>query len=140
MRPILPFKLYAAAKLMDSFEKPNILAGIQTTAEHIKTGQMHHGSPEERQKAQQNKEHETILEFFQALAKALNAGFKLEEKGSVEWRLVVGVARQYGWVGEDKEALNVFKMLDLLNTAYRVRREKLLAQFRPAQRPTEGSE
>ena len=30
-------------------------------------------------------------------------------------------------------------MLDLLNTSYRVRREKLLAQFRPRQRPPEGA-
>ena len=80
------------------------------------------------------------MKLFAALAKALNAVFKFEEKGSIEWRLVIGVARRYGWVGEDKEALNIFKMLDLLKTAYRVRREKLQAQFRPAQRPTEGSE
>ena len=80
------------------------------------------------------------MRLFGALAQALNAGYKFEERGSLEWRLVVGVARQHGWVGEDKEALQVLKMLDLLNTAYRVRREKLLAQFRPRQRPAEGAE
>ena len=55
----------------------------------------------------------------------------------LEWRLVVGVARQYGWVGEDKEALRAFRMLDPLNSSYKVRREKMLAQFRPRQRPQE---
>ena len=39
MPPIPPLKLYEAARLMDSFEKPNILAGIQTTADEIKSGQ-----------------------------------------------------------------------------------------------------
>ena len=79
------------------------------------------------------------MRLFGALAKALNAGYKFEERGALEWRLVVGVARQYGWVGDDKEALQMLKMLDLLNTSYRVRREKLLAQFRPRQRPPEGA-
>ena len=78
------------------------------------------------------------MKLFKTLAKALNAGFKFEEKGNVEWRLVVGVARQYGWVGEDKEALGVFKMLDLLDTGHRVRRVKLLAQVRPEQQSAEG--
>ena len=58
----------------------------------------------------------------------------------MEWRLVVRVGREYGWIGEDKKTLGVFKVLDLLNTAYHVRREKLLAQFRTEQQPPEGSE
>ena len=124
---------------MDSFEKPNILAGIQTTADQIESGQKEYGSAEERQEAQQPDEHKAVMRLFGALAKALNAGYKFGERGSLEWRLVVGVARQYGWVGDDKEALQVLKMLDLLNTSYRVRREKLLAQFRPRQRPPEGA-
>ena len=130
-------KLYEAAKLMDSFEKPNILAGIQTTADAIKSGHKEYGSAEERQTAQQSDEHKAVMRLFGALAKALNAGYKFEERGSLEWRLVAGVARQHGWVGEDKEALQVLKMLDLLNTSYRVRREKLLAQFRPRAKPSE---
>ena len=48
------------------------------------------------------------------------------------------MARQYGWVGEDKEALGVFKMLDLLDTGHRVRRVRLLAQIRPEQQSAEG--
>ena len=132
-----PLKLYEAAKLMDSFEKPNILAGIQTTADAIKSGQKEYGSAEERQTAQQPDEHKAVMRLFGALAKALNAGYKFGERGSLEWRLVAGVARQHGWVGEDKEALQVLKMLDLLNTSYRVRREKLLAQFRPRAKPSE---
>ena len=49
MPPIPPLKLYEAARLMDSFEKPNILAGIQTTADEIKSGQKEAAIPEERQ-------------------------------------------------------------------------------------------
>ena len=75
------------------------------------------------------------MKFFTSIANALNKGYKFEEKATPEWRLVVGVTRQYGWVGEDKEALRVFRMLDLLNASYKVRREKMLAQFRPRQRP-----
>ena len=56
----------------------------------------------------------------------------------MEWRLVVGMACQYGWVGEDKKALGVSKVLDLLDTGHRVRRVKLLAQFRPEQQSAEG--
>ena len=59
---------------MDTFEKLNILAGIRTTAEHMKTGQKEHASPEERQTAQQSEEHKSVMRLFGALANALNAG------------------------------------------------------------------
>ena len=72
--PIPPLKLCEAAKLMDSFEKPNTLAGIQTTADAIKSGQKEYGSAEERQTAQQPDEHKAVMRMFGALAKALNAG------------------------------------------------------------------
>ncbi len=87
-----------------------------------------------------DEQHAKVMRLFSAIAKALNAGYKFEEVTTIKWKAVTNVARQYGWVGEDKETLEVFKMLDLVNSQYRVRREKLLAQFRPTQRPTEGSE
>ncbi len=140
LSPLPPLMIYQAAQLMDSFEKLNILAGIMTSAAEIKEGQKTFASPEEKQQAQMDEQHAKVMRLFSAIAKALNAGYKFEEVTTIEWKAVTNVARQNGWVGEDKEALEVFKMLDLVNSQYRVRREKLLAQFRPSQRPTEGSE
>ena len=71
------------------------------------------------------------MRLFGAPANALNAGCKFEERASLEWSLVVGAARRYGWVGGQKEAIRVLKMLDLLNSSYRMRRERMLARFRP---------
>ncbi len=68
---------------MDSFEKPNILAGIQTSADAIKSGQKEYGSTEERQEAQQPDEHKAVMRLFGALAQALNAGYKFGERGGV---------------------------------------------------------
>ena len=39
--------------------------------------------------------------------------------------------------GGQGEAIRVLKMLDLLTTSHRVRRERILAQFRPRQHPPE---
>ena len=72
---------------------------MQTTADQRKSGQKEYGSAEERQEAQQSDEHKAVMRLVGVLAKALKAGYRFEERGSLEWRLVVGVARQYGWVG-----------------------------------------
>ena len=134
MRPPPPLVIYEAAKLMDSWEKPNILAGIQTTAAKIKNEQQRQeGIPQEQQMDQQQmgKRQERILEFFGGVAKALNSGYKFPESKHLEWKLVVNVARQFGWVGEDKEALDIIKTVLGLTSQYRVNREAMLRQFRP---------
>ena len=71
-----------------------------------------------------DEQHAKVMRLFSVIAKALNSGYKFEEVNAIDWRAVVNVARQHGWVGEDKEALEVFKMLDLINSQYRVRRGK----------------
>ena len=132
MRPLPPLVIYEAAKLMDSWEKPNIPAGIQTTAAKIKNEQQEEeGTPREQQQQQMGKQQERILEFFSGVAKALNSGYKFPESTNLEWRLVVNVARQFGWVGDDKEALDIIKTVLGLNSQYRVNREAMLRQFRP---------
>lgn len=45
------------------------------------------------------------MRLFGAPANALNAGFRFEERSSLEWRLVVGAARQYAWVGGQRRRL-----------------------------------
>ena len=92
--------------------------------------QQEEGTPQEQQQQQMDQQ-ERILEFFSGVAKALNSGYKFPESKQLEWRLVVNVARQFGWVGEDKEALNIIKMVLGLNSQYRVNREAMLRQFRP---------
>ena len=131
MRPIPPLVIYEAAKLMDSWEKPNIPAGIQTSAAKIKDSQQQQeGTPQEQQQ-QMGKRQERILEFFSGVAKALNSGYKFPETTNLEWRLVVNVARQFGWVGDVKEALDIIKTVLGLTSQYRVNREAMLRQFRP---------
>ena len=126
-----PLVIYEAAKLMDSWEKPNILAGIQTSAAKIKDSQQREeGTPQEQQQ-QMGKRQERILEFFSGVAKALNSGYKFPETTNLEWKLVVNVARQFGWVGEDKEALDIIKTVLGLTSQYKVNREAMLRQFRP---------
>ena len=134
MRPIPPLIIYEAAKLMDSWEKPNILAGIQTSAAKIKDSQQRQeGIPQEQQMDQQQmgKRQERILAFFSGVAKALNSGYKFPETTNLEWKLVVNVARQFGWVGDDKEALDIIKTVLGLTSQYRVNREAMPRQFRP---------
>ena len=137
MPPIPPLKLYESAKLMDSFEKPKHPGWHPNYRGRDNSEQKEAANPEERQEQQQTEEHKAVMKFFTSIANALNKGYKFEEKATLEWRLVVGVARQYGWVGEDTEALRVFRMLDLLSSSYKVRREKMLAQFRPGNAPQE---
>ena len=97
-----------------------------------KPGQREHTGPEERQSTQQSGGAQEV----HTAVRCARIVFKLykDPRGtaSLAWRLVVGVARRHGWVGEDKEAIRVLKMLDLLTTSHRVRGEKMLAQFRSA--------
>ena len=129
MRPPPPLVIYEAAKLMDSWEKPNIPAGIQTTAAKIKNEQQEEGTPQEQQQMEQQQK--KIMGFFGGVAKALNSGYKFPETTNLEWKLVVNVARQFGWVGEDKEALDIIKTVLGLNSQYKVNREAMPRQFRP---------
>ena len=133
MRPPPPLVIYEAAKLMDSWEKPKIPAGIQTSAAKIKDSQQREeGTPQEQQQQQQmEQQQKKIMGFFGGVAKALNSGYKFPESKHLEWKLVVNVARQFGWVGEDKEALDIIKTVLGLTSQYRVNREAMLRQFRP---------
>ena len=135
--PISPLTIYNAAKLMDSWEKPDILAGIQTTAAEIKTSQRGAESPEERQTAQQKEDQASMMRFYQGLAQALNAGYKVPEAKNLEWKLVLNIARQGGWVGEDKEGLAVLRVTVPLTSQYRVPRADLMKHFRPRQESAE---
>ena len=132
MRPPPPLVIYEAAKLMDSWEKPNIPAGIQTTAAKIRNEQQEEeGTPQEQQQQQMDQQQKKVMAFFGGVAKALNSGYKFPETTNLEWKLVVNVARQFGWVGEDKEALDIIKTVLGLTSQYKVNREAMLRQFRP---------
>ncbi len=74
--PIPLLTIYESAKLMDSWEKPDILAGIQTTAAEIKTSQRGAESPEERQNAQQKEDQASMMRFYQGLPKQSIRGIK----------------------------------------------------------------
>ena len=80
MRPPPSLVIYEAAKLMDSWEKPNIPAGIQTTAAKIRNEQQEEeGTPQEQQQQQMDQQQKKVMAFFGGVAKALNSGYKFPE-------------------------------------------------------------
>ena len=116
---------------MDSWEKPNVLAGIQTSAAEIKSGQREFATPEERQDTQMKEEQARMMAFCTGLAKAFNAGHKFPEARNLEWKMVVNIARQGEWIGEDRERLAVLNATVVLTNQYRAPGAELMKHFRP---------
>lgn len=126
--PIEPLMLYEAAKLIDTWEKPSILAGINTTADKIRE----QGGQTTQQKIEARLEEVNVnrQSFLAALATDMSAGNVYSEQKTVDWRVIALAAQRGGFIGDDKAAKEVMKLIPgLMNTRYAVRIEILETFF-----------
>ena len=68
-------------------------------------------------------------QFHQARAQVLSAGVTFGPYATLELQKVTGIARQFGWVGSDKDARDTRKTTAGLNTQYKVRVPELMKRF-----------
>ena len=127
--PVKPLYIYQAAKLSDTWAKPNILDGINTTADAIKSGAT-------SQQQTQTEFEQKGWDYLHAIASAINRGFNIDSmaKGragtrSIEHKMLTRVAREHGWEGTDKEALAILKERVGLNSQYKVIVEDFMKLF-----------
>ena len=126
--PIPPLDIYETAKLIDSWEKPDILEGIRTSAQDIKNsvGQMSQAQTMEAEQVAEQALKET-------LATAINSGFDFGQHDPrprpIFWQKLLRVARQYGWQGNDKEGRTMLRILCGYDSQYRVKITDLMDLF-----------
>lgn len=125
-RPVNPWALYEAAKVIDTWQKPGIADGILTKADDIKSRVA--GDDENTSSNLQ----ERASEYLGAVANAINAGYDMEaERPSMEHARLSELARAHGWSGENKEGIAILKAYVGLNSQYKVSIDKLMARFKP---------
>ena len=121
--PIPPLQLYETAKLIDSWEKPDILEGIRTTAKDIKDGVNGVSQDQQMDAARQAEQ-----QLMECLAAAINQGHDFGQR-PLPWQKVIRVAKLHGWGGQDKEGLYILKLTCGLDSQYRVRIPDLMGLF-----------
>ena len=121
--------LYNAAKLTDTWQRPNIMDGTNTTAEKIKAS-----AAEAAGSADQliNESVGVFQQFLGRLSEAISSDFdeghwcgsaalldaKKSGRGNVPWQRLVYIARQHGWQMGDIETLGIINELLSMNTRY----------------------
>ena len=123
--PIPPLQIYQTAKLIDSWEKPDILEGIRTTAQDIRNGVGRLSQEQVLSAAAQAEQF-----FKECIANAINMGHDFGNR-PLPWQQVVRAAKSYGWRGEDKAGLKILKVVlkSGLDSQYKVRIPDLMDLF-----------
>ena len=127
--PVAARKIWEAAKLMDSFEKPSIAQGITTTAADVHK-RLTEGAGQPDGQAQYEQDREEFFALLRFIATAINEN-SLEDAKSYHWKRLLNVARACGWRGEDKRGRELLRDHLGLNTQYQVKKEVLFSYFRP---------
>ena len=114
--------------MIDTCEKPSILAGINTTAEQIR-GQV--GRARQSGIDQQlEQERPQQIAFLTALARDISAGDVYDGIKSIEWKMITCASQRGGFAGTGREALEVMKMTPrLLNAQRAVKVGNLMVNF-----------
>ena len=131
--PFHPKALFEMGKLIDTWDKPDILAGINTTADMIRGV----GS-DAADLAEAVADDQLYVQFMTALASAIDDENYVEDigrevlehgKGSVSWQRLHFAATRHGWQGQDKLTRRILQARFDLTTTYRVRRSALREAF-----------
>ena len=117
IRRLNPLDLYRSGMLMDSFERPDITAGIQTTADALRRemAQRSDASAAKDQLAVRTDEAET---FLRAIWDARQRGEFDEPK--YHFRRVADIARAYGSPWDDKETIEFIRLHMAIDSRYKV--------------------
>ena len=127
--PVAARRIWEAAKLMDSFEKPSIAQGITTTAADVHK-RLTEGAGQPDGQAQYELDREAFFALLRFIATAINEN-SLEDTKSYHWKRLLNVARACGWRGEDKRGRELLRDHLGLNSQYQVKKEVLFTYFRP---------
>ena len=127
--PIAARKIWEAAKLMDTWEKPSIAQGITTTAADVHK-RLTEGVGQTDGQAQYEQDREDFFDLLRFVATAINAQ-DLEDAKSYHWKRLLNVARACGWRGEDKRGRELLRDHLGLNSQYQAKKEALFRYFKP---------
>ena len=130
--------LYNAAKLTDTWQKPNIMDGINTTADMIKSGAAENPANSDQVL---NESVAMFQQFLGCLPEAISSDFdeaigvdalvdaKKSGRGNIQWKRLAYIAKQHGWPMDDKDTLWLMKERLTMNSQYQVNLADLAKWF-----------
>ena len=129
--PIPARYIWEAAKLMDSWAKPNIAAGITTSAADVKRRLMEGtGGAQDDGQAEYEADKKDFFSLLGFVAEAINTGEINRDDPVIPWKRLLNAAREHGWRGSDKRGRSLLKDFLELNTQYGIKTPSLMRYFK----------
>ena len=122
--PLSPLSVYQAAKLIDSWQKPDVLAGINTTAAALKDSSANNDIEAEFE--DQLAKEKALLD---AIGRAFSARVEFGHRKRIEMPKLIRIAREHGYTGSDKDAREALKARVSLDSQYKVHYDELKSLF-----------